>query len=168
MPAHPLANAILISWRRNASYGVRLVEDVAAAAWVAQPLPTMKLNHPAWVMSHLNLYGEIAVRMARGERFDDPAEHRYGQKSEPQRSMVGYEGKDALLAAWKRVHEDGEAALVAATPAQFSKETPLERWREMHPTVGDMLMTLMVKHESGHLGQLSAWRRAMGMGRVAV
>jgi hypothetical protein len=165
---NPLASAILITWKRNAAYGLRLVEDVAPAAWVAQPLPTVTLNHPAWILSHLNLYADLAVRMARAERLDDPGEHRYGQKSEPQRSMAAYESKDALIAAWTRVHADGEAALLAATPEIISAPTPIERWRTLHPTVGDMLMTLMVKHESAHLGQLSAWRRAMNMPRVAM
>ena len=48
----------------------------------------------------------------------------------------------------------------------FSEPNPLERWRAVNPTVGDMIVTLMVKHESGHLGQLSAWRRAMGLASV--
>lgn len=165
---NPLAAAILITWKRNAAYGVRLAEDVAPAAWVAQPLPTVTMNHPAWVFSHLNLYADLAVRLARGERFDDPAEHRYGQKSKPERSVAAYEGKDALLAAWNRLHADGESALAAATDVQTSAPNPLERWRALHSTVGDMLVTLMVKHEAAHLGQLSAWRRAMNMVPVAM
>ncbi len=168
MPHHALAQAVLISWKRNGAYGVRLVEDVAPAAWVAQPMPTATMNHPAWIFSHLNLYADIAVRMARGERFDDPAEHRYGQKSQPQRSVAAYEGKDALLAAWKRHHDDGEAVLATMGGELMASPNPLERWRVLHPTVGDMLVTLMVKHESAHLGQMSAWRRAMNMVPVAM
>ncbi len=172
--ANPLAAAILITWKRNAAYGLRLVEDLAPTQLVAQPIPALPgrapnvLNHPAWILSHLNLYAGIAVDMALGTAFEDPAEHRHGQKSEPLADSNVYESKDVLLTAWTRLHTDGEFALTAATPEYTSRPNRLERWRTLHPTVGDMLVTLMVKHESGHLGQLSAWRRAMGMPRVAM
>jgi hypothetical protein len=31
------------------------------------------------------------------------------------------------------------------------------------PTVGDLLAHLMTTHEAAHLGQLSAWRRLLGL-----
>ena len=56
------------------------------------------MNHPAWVMSHLNLYAGIAVKLALGEAFEDPAEHRYGQKSEPLGDLGAYETRERLVA----------------------------------------------------------------------
>ncbi len=161
MPS-PLAAAIRISWQRNAAYALRLVEDVPAERFV-DGLP---LNHPAWVFSHLNAYAEIAAALAQGSAFADPADHRYGAKSEPSPNIADYEPKAALLATWSRLHDDGAQALEQATDAELAATTPLARWRAMHPTVGDMLVTLMVKHESGHLGQLSAWRRTLRLPRV--
>lgn len=168
---NPLASAILISWRRNAGYGVRLIEDVPASRFTTQPArltPGIVLNHPAWVFSHLNLYAEVAVKLARGEAFEDPADHRFGQKSSPLADPGAYDPKDRLVEAWTRWHEMGSGALERSSVAFTSSPNPLERWRAMHPTVGDMLVTLMVKHESSHLGQLSAWRRACGLPRVAL
>lgn len=168
---NPLASAVLISWRRNAAYGERLAADLLAERFIAQPhalAPGVRLNHPAWVFSHLNLYAAVAVCLCRGETFDDPADHRYGQRSDPLNDPGAYETKDALLAAWRDLHAAGEAALLSATPERTSGGNPVERWRTLHPTVGDMLVTLMVKHEAAHLGQLSAWRRAMGLPRVAM
>ncbi len=164
----PLAAAALITWKRNAEYGARLVADLAPEQWVAQPVSGRMMNHPAWVFSHLNLYAGIAVRLARAEPFDDPAEHQYGQKSEPLPTLAGYGAPERMLAEWRELHSAGAAALEQASEFITGTENPLPRWRTLHPTVGDMLITLMVKHESAHLGQLSAWRRAMGMGRVAV
>lgn len=161
MPS-PLAAAIRISWQRNAAYALRLVEDVPAELFV-EGLP---LNHPAWVFSHLNAYAQVATALAQGRAFADPADHRYGAKSEPSPNPADYEPKAALLATWSRLHDDGAQALEQATDAELAATTPLARWRAMHPTVGDMLVTLMVKHESGHLGQLSAWRRALRLPRV--
>ena len=34
------------------------------------------------------------------------------------------------------------------------------------PTLGDSFVFVMAAHENMHLGQLSAWRRVQGMGRV--
>jgi uncharacterized damage-inducible protein DinB len=153
--SNPLASAVLITWKRNAEYALRLVEDLPPEAWVAQPVAGRTMNHPAWVFSHLNLYAAIGACLAEGAPFDDPADHPHGQKSQ-------------LMTAWHALHDRGAAALEVCTPAITSAPNPLPRWRAMHPTVGDMLVTLMVKHESAHLGQLSAWRRAMGLGRVAV
>ena len=40
---------------------------------------------------------------------------------------------------------------------------PNQEFRQIMPTIGDGLGYLLVAHEANHLGQLSAWRRAMGM-----
>jgi uncharacterized damage-inducible protein DinB len=165
---HPLTSAILITWRRNSAYALRLVADLTDEQFTAQPIRGRALNHPAWVLSHLNVYAPICAAMLRGEAFEDPIEHRYGQNSEVSADPVAYRDRETLTAAYHGVHDDVEQALLAAPPEVFAAPTPLARWRTVHPTIGDMLVTLMVKHESGHLGQLSAWRRAMGLPRVSM
>ncbi len=167
--SNPLAAALQISWKRNGAYGVRLIEDLRPDQMVAQPpgLPKgISMNHPAWIMCHLNLYAEIAVNLALARAFEDPAEHRFGARSVPVPDVGAYDRKDRMAARWREWHEAGESALAAASVELTSRPNPLERWRTLHPTIGDMLMTLMVKHESGHLGQLSAWRRACALPSV--
>lgn len=163
---HPIASAILITWRRNGAYALRLVGDLTPEQWTAQPVPGRTLNHPAWVYSHLNVYTPICTSMLQGRAFADPIDHPFGQKSEVQGDPRVYASSTALAAEFARLHEEAEHALTAAPAGVFAAANPLERWRTVHPTIGDMLVTLMVKHESGHLGQLSAWRRAFGFGRV--
>lgn len=165
---NPLARAILITWRRNGAYALRLVGDLSGAQFIAQPVPGRTLNHPAWVLSHLTLYTAIAAAMLREQPFEDPADHRFGAKSEPLSDAGAYAPGDALIQQYRDAHEAAEAALVGIREGVLNSPTPLERWRPLHPTTGDMLVTLMVKHESAHLGQLSAWRRAMGLSRVAM
>lgn len=165
---NPLRSAILITWRRNGGYARRLVADLAPAQWLAQPVPGRVLNHPAWIFAHLNVYAPIAADMLRGRAFDDPIDHPFGQKSEVSPDPGVYGPPEHLLADYTRLHDDAQAALESADDRIFAQPNPLPRWREVHPTTGDMLVTLMVKHESHHLGQLSAWRRAMGLPRVAM
>jgi hypothetical protein len=54
------------------------------------------------------------------------------------------------------------AAWVLGHPAP----TPIEEVRGFLPTLGDSFVFVMAAHENMHLGQLSAWRRVQGMGRV--
>jgi hypothetical protein len=166
---HPLASATLISWRRNGAYALRLVGDLNDAQFVSQPpgLPAL-MNHPAWILSHLNVYAPICSAMLRRQPFADPIDHPDGQKSQVRPRAADYPSRASLLSDYQRTHDDAQSALERADDRVFAEPNPLERWRALHPTIGDMITTLMVKHESHHLGQLSAWRRAMGLPPVAM
>src|SRR5438045_664071 len=137
----PLASAILITWRRNGAYALRLVGDLEPAQFIAQPIPNRRLNHPAWVLSHLSLYTTIADALLRSAPFDDPAEHKYGAKSEPLSDNTAYPPPIDLVAVYRSAHESAERSLGTAPPERFAQPNPLERWRAVHPTVGDMLVT---------------------------
>jgi len=163
---NPLASAILITWRRNGAYAARLVADLAPDQFTAQPIPGRALNHPAWILSHLNVYTPICTAMLLNTPFEDPIDARYGQKSEVSSNPAEYAAGPELLTAFTSLHAAAEHALANSDDPILAAPNPLPRWRAVHPTVGDMLVTLMVKHESAHLGQLSAWRRALGLARV--
>jgi hypothetical protein len=66
--------------------------------------------------------------------------------------------------------EDAHAGIAAALPSipesRWAETTPLEAVRGFLPTLGDCFVFVMAAHENMHLGQLSAWRRVQGMGRV--
>ena len=164
----PLASAILHCFRRNGLYALRLVEDLTDAQMIAQPIAGRTLNHAAWVLSHVNIYNAMAASIARARPFTDPSDHPHGKKSKPLPDAAAYLPRAQLIAAYRDIHADAHAALEAATEAVLAQPNPLDRKRADHPTVGDMLVMLMVKHESVHLGQLSAWRRALGLPSVAM
>ena len=52
----------------------------------------------------------------------------------------------------------------AADPAVFETPFPDERRRPTFPTLGDYTAFVMTTHEGSHIGQIAAWRRAMGLG----
>ncbi|MCC6679234.1 MAG: DinB family protein [Phycisphaerales bacterium] len=158
---NPLLSAISTVWARNGAYAARLVGDLTPGQFLDQPVPGVVMNHPAWILSHLLIYKTIAARLLRGEPFEDPLAHPYGPKSRPGPDASAYLPPSDLLRSFQLAHADVGQALNAAPPDLTSRPVPLERWRAMAPTIGDLLLTLMVKHESHHLGQLSAWRRAM-------
>jgi hypothetical protein len=51
--------------------------------------------------------------------------------------------------------------------SRFAEPHPDEGSRKYFPTVGDMIVFMMTSHEMDHLGQIAAWRRAMGLGAAA-
>jgi len=52
-----------------------------------------------------------------------------------------------------------------ATSEALAQPAP-ERMRSRFATVGQMIYGLMTAHEATHLGQFSAWRRAIGLPSV--
>lgn len=167
-PLPLLAEAIAGVWRRNREYALRLVGDLTDAQMLAQPVAGRRLNHPAWILSHLVAYAPIVTALLRGDGFADPIDHRHGLKSEVSDDPNEYLPRVALIEEFLRTHDQAQAALEQTTEPILSRPNPLERWRAKHPLSAHMVVTLMVKHEAFHLGQLSAWRRGMGLARVAM
>lgn len=155
---------LLFGWNKNLDYGRKLLADLSEQQVIAQPAPGV--NHPAWVLSHLNLYHPVLVAIARKQPFPDPREHTFGMKSKPETTRSAYPSKDALVQAWVSGHESVAAALREAGPGVLDWETPLERWRPTMPKVGILLPYLMLVHENTHLGQISMWRRVQGLPSV--
>jgi len=76
----------------------------------------------------------------------------------------------AMNLGYARRLEDAYAAIAAALPSipefRWQEATPLEAVRGFLPTLGDCFVFVTAAHENMHLGQLSAWRRVQGLGRV--
>lgn len=54
------------------------------------------------------------------------------------------------------------ALLASAEPESMSAANPLEGMRGQFPLVWDFVRLFLTSHDLFHLGQLSAWRQAMG------
>ncbi|MGE3109186.1 MAG: DinB family protein [Phycisphaerales bacterium] len=157
-----LLDAILRTWDKQRDYAHRLTADLSDADLVSQPVPGVVMNHPAWVFSHIGLYPPVLTKILRAEPFDDPARSPYGKESRPSSRTADYPPKQALLGAYFRDH-DLLARTLEATDQQFlAQPVPLERWKPRFPYIADLVVHLMIDHEMGHLGQVSAWRRAGG------
>lgn len=125
-------------------------------------LPTGLVNHPAWLVGHIVLAAERAVQVLGGQAacaddcvalFQDP----------PGADAGPFPPKADLLAALTDCYARLEKAFEAASDEQLSQPLPVEEMRELFPTVGDMATGVMTIHPALHLGQLAAWRTAMGM-----
>ncbi len=159
-------DGLLFSWSKNQDYGQRLVADLTDEQMGVQPGPGPGVNHPAWVLSHLNAYHPVIEAVIKGELFDDPVGHKFGMKSQPEADRSVYASKDELVADFVTGHERVERALREADDSLWGQPLALERWVKFMPTAGIALPYLMLVHENSHFGQLSAWRRVQGLASV--
>ncbi|MEC9373808.1 MAG: DinB family protein [Planctomycetota bacterium] len=157
-----LVESIAAQWRETADYARRLVADLRDEEMVSQPVAGVRMNHPAWILSHLSAYGPVLAGCLRGEAVEDPIDHRFGRNSAPVDDAAAYLPKQRLIDHFVEVYDDATEALRAAPAERLAAATPIERWIPRFPRVGDMPVQFLIRHNATHLGQLSAWRRAGG------
>lgn len=127
-------------------------------------------NHPAWVYGHLCIYSprvlddlgvdSSAIQVPekwqelfspQGRCQDDPSGDLYPSKE----VLV-----DQLLRGYRVVME----TLAQTADEKFAEENRNERMRSRFSTVGAMHNFYTGGHFMIHMGQVSAWRRMMGLG----
>lgn len=165
--------ALAASGKLALMYAERLLAGVKAeqAGCLARPGgQVVQSNHPAFIYGHLALYparvlehlkqpsGPAAIPDGYESLFkngvdckDDPQRRLYPPLAEI--TKLFFEGYRAALSALER---SDDAALSAANPAEG-------RMRELFPSLGGMLGFYVGGHVQMHLGQMSVWRRMMGL-----
>jgi hypothetical protein len=148
----------------NLNYAKTLVGDLSADQMVEQPGGLV--NHPAWSLGHLCVSAShLATLLGRESTLPDGWTDTFKTGGVPGGGLVAdYPTKDQLVTMLAALHERAVEALKATDPADLEKPHPNEGARKYFPTVGDMAIFLMTGHEMDHLGQIAAWRRAMGLG----
>jgi len=156
---------ILTNLKFNRDVTRQLLKDVDDARMVEQP-PGIP-NHAAWQLGHLAYSLEGASQMLGGS-FALPAgwNDRYGMGSRPLADRGAYPSKNELLDRLEEaadsvasVMRGGDAAAMDAT-----NPVPDPMFQKMMPTLGDAIAFLVNSHYAYHLGQMSGWRRAIGLG----
>ena len=147
----------------NLGFAQTLVKDVSPEQIVQQPNGV--INHPAWSLGHLVTSADsLATFLGLESQLADGWDKTFATGGTPSGDLSAYPSKEDLLSALASQHERNTKAVQQADPASFTKPHPNENTRKYFPTVGDMVVFLMTAHEMDHLGQIAAWRRAMGLG----
>ena len=146
----------------NQHYAKVHLEDIPDDLWCRRAEATWQ--HPASILAHLVCTYEFGRVSLGGEPWLPPE---WGQKfagsAAAEAAPSAYPPETELIAALDRERSALLAMLESATPEDLAKPVADERIRDILPTAGDMLVAMLTVHESMHLGQLSAWRRAMGL-----
>jgi len=160
------------SARLSVGYAKRLLEGVAAAdfsKFARVGGQVIQSNHPAFVLGHLSLYparivselGHDASAIVPSDRETELFAPTAVCVDDPEGAI--YPRMDVIFPRFLERYEAVMEILQTADDSQFIVENPNERMREKFATMGSMHAFYLGGHTMIHLGQLSAWRRAMGM-----
>ena len=164
---HLPITAILRQYDFNLIYANELVRDLEENQMTLIPAEGL-VNHPAFTLGHLvsgsammaeDLGGTIEMppgwadlflRKGPGDpRMPDPDEKKYPLKRD-------------LLMELEKQHDKVKNKLLEKTPEELNAQFAW-RFGKLMPTLLDLTIFMCVNHEAMHLGQLAAWRRAVGL-----
>lgn len=172
-----LASLLVPPARVTLLYAEGLLKDVTPAQFARCPMVNGKplhANHPAWVYGHLSVYAERMMALlgqpagvtANPPGFMDMFKNGTECRDDPAGTI--YPPMDRVV----KHYFDGYRAVIDVLPrlaeSAFTAENPAEgRFKEMFPTIGAAVAFLLAGHAMSHLGQVSTWRRCMGLGSAS-
>ena len=152
------------AYRWGAETFERYVADLAEEQWTAQPVEA--INHPAWLLGHVSIYNPVIVALLTAQSFGDPWQEPCGKNSEPVADRSAYPAADEILNRFTSGVDLAMAAMADAPAEAWSAKLEHPTWGKQFDTVAPAVTFLSTAHLALHLGQLSGWRRAMGLPRV--
>jgi hypothetical protein len=138
------------------------VAEVAPPDMVAQPNGIM--NHPAWVIGHLTFACQLlGGAIGLPSWLPNDWAKRFGTGSVPVADASLYETKTDALAILRDAQVRITQAVAQMDDSRLDEPFPDESYRDVFPTIRHALTQVLVGHTANHIGQLSVWRRAMGL-----
>ena len=164
---------IAASAKLGLNYADRLLNGIPAetfSSFARCAGSTIESNHPAFIFGHLGLYAPRIVSELGG----DDSEIRPSDKlitlfskdakclDDPSCSI--YPAMTEIVSHFRIVYEKAIEHLEAADDSLFTTQNPNQAMQKLFPTLGSMHAFYVGGHLMMHMGQLSAWRRANGLG----
>jgi hypothetical protein len=139
-----------------------MIAEIPDERMTEQPLPGV--NHPAWILGHLAYSGDVAVGRLGGQKaLADEWTKQFGPGSKVSGVRADYLSKDELIRILEERFDQARQLAGVATAEQMANPNPNPRMKAGLPTMRDAIAFLLTGHLGVHLGQLSAWRRMIGM-----
>lgn len=142
------------------------IVDVHPQDMVSQPNGI--INHPSWVIGHITfscqaLGGEIGLR----EWLPADWPSRFGTGSTPIPDLTAYPEKNESLKMLNDAQSRVALAVEQLSESQLDQPLPDEKYRTILPTVRHAVAQVLLGHPAFHVGQMTLWRNAMGLPRMA-
>jgi hypothetical protein len=139
-----------------------MVAELPDERLAEQPLPSV--NHPAWILGHLAYSGDAAVgRLGGAKTLAEEWTKQFGPGSKVTAQRAEYPSNKELLRILDERFEQARQLAATAMVEPMALPNPNPRMKAGLPTVGDSVAFLLTGHLAMHLGQLSAWRRMLGL-----
>jgi len=129
-------------------------------------------NHPAFVLGHLSIYPARVLQMLGHEPGEATVPEGFQElfaagvacQDDPDGAI--YPAMDRVVSFNDAAHQALLNGLTQASGEQLQGENPNQGMRERLglQTLGEGVLFLLTSHAQFHLGQISTWRRAMGLG----
>jgi hypothetical protein len=167
-----LGNVIGDSLQLSLGYAERLLKDVTADQFgrlAAVGEQRIESNHGAFIYGHLSLYaprileqlGQSTLQIPEG--FDEVFSKDASCQDDPEGTI--YPAMDQVTQFFFDGYNAALEALRAADDAVLQQPNPAGgRMTELFPTMGSMQNFYVGGHMMLHMGQMSAWRRMLGLG----
>ncbi|MCH7962605.1 MAG: DinB family protein [Bacteroidetes bacterium] len=151
----------------NLEYAKALVQDLSDNQMTSIPANGLE-NHPAFTLGHL-ISGSAGLAEDLGDKFEMPnnwadlfLRKGPGDPRKPDLDKSKYPSKQLLLKELEEQHNKVKKLLKCIDINKLSEKF---KWRfsRYMPSLLDIITFMCINHEATHLGQLAAWRRAMGL-----
>jgi len=174
MTASPLAETITRTLQRTRGLADALLKDIPAHSFARFPEAggqTIRTNHPAFIFGHLSLYpvkqleilGIDAPEIAVPEGFAEVFENGIECKDDPDGSI--YPPMDTITGYFNLAHDTAITRLAQIDDDTLNTPFTGDAWYvDAMRTPASMIIFMLHDHYMFHLGQVSAWRRCMGLG----
>jgi hypothetical protein len=138
------------------------VADVTDKDMTAQPNGVV--NHPAWTIGHITAAVHLLSRTIGVPKWlpTEWVQH-YRTGSTPISDAGPYDSKHELLSKLREAQTKITQAIEQMNDSQLDVVFPAEAFRDVFPTIRHALTQVLIGHTSFHVGQLSLWRKAMGL-----
>lgn len=165
---------IVDSSKPLSGYTERLLKDVGAHNYARKPTwgiggEIIDCNHAGFCIGHLAIYpariltilGQDPAKAAPPAGFEDLFAAGKPCLDDPHATI--YPAFDLIVTTYNRATEAARDAVAKVNDSELTKPNPNEKSRATFPTVGLLVNFLLNNHVAMHLGQISTWRRAMGL-----
>ncbi len=143
-------------------YAKNLTDDLPDERWTEQPFPG--INHPAWIIGHLANTADSGVTMVGGQKAGKPEwANLFKGGTTVTSDRSAYPSKEELLNWFNGQYETLQKLSLAATEERLNAPNIHPRLKTLMPTNREVITFLLSSHLAIHLGQLSMWRRLIGL-----
>jgi hypothetical protein len=168
-----IGQTIAAASKLSRMYSQGMLKDVTEQNFARLATPggvVVQSNHPAWVFGHCGLYFSRVMELCElpagatvnPAGFDDVFKNGTPCLDDPAGTI--YPKMNAITEHYFRAFDAAIAAIVHVDDALLMQEHPNPAARERLATKGAAAAFLMGGHIMSHMGQVSGWRRMMGLG----
>ena len=162
-----IKEGIINQYDFNLVFAKKLVEDLSEEQMTQSPAKGLE-NHPAFTLGHL-ITGTAMTVEDLGGKMDIPQgwEELFLRKGPgdprlPIKDPSLYPRKNELIKELEKQHERLKSHFLSIEDSKLNEKISW-RFSSYMPTLWDLVIFMCINHEAMHLGQLSAWRRAMDL-----